>query len=73
MPKCSARMEAREVRSRRRHRMRLALTLEYSTSSLRQMADRRGVSIEAVRQQLARYGVPRRPRGGDWRRFRRAA
>ena len=36
---------------------------EYQTSSIREMAARRGISWQAVQQRLTRAGIPRRPRG----------
>jgi hypothetical protein len=63
------RAAARERRRAHHAERRVTLALEYATASLRQMAARRGVSPEAVGQQLRRYGVPLRPRGGDSRRF----
>jgi len=46
-----------------------ALRAEYATSSLAQMAARRGISHQAVRFQLMVRGIARRPRGGDFRRW----
>lgn len=52
---------------------RQALAAEYQRRSLRQMAAVRGVSWQAVQQQLVRVGVRLRTKGGDQRRFRYAA
>lgn len=44
---------------------------EYATSSLRQMAARRGVSWQWMQQLAKRLGVTLRGKGGDSRRFYR--
>lgn len=44
---------------------------EYATSSLRQMAERRGVSWQWMQQLAKKLGVTLRPRGGDSMRFYR--
>jgi len=48
---------------------REALADEYAESSLRQMGERRGISWQAMQQQLTRAAIPLRSRGGDCRRF----
>jgi hypothetical protein len=49
--------------------VRAALVAEYAESSLRQMGERRGISWQAMQQQLTRAAIPLRSRGGDSRRF----
>jgi hypothetical protein len=53
----------------RSNESRDALAREYRTSSLRQMAARRGVSWQAVQDKLKKRGIALRARGGDFRRF----
>ena len=49
--------------------LRAELMAEYADSSLRQMAQRRGVSWQAIQARLRRLEIPRRTRGGDRRRW----
>lgn len=67
------RARQRAMKAELRRCKRQALAAEYQRRSLRQMAAVRGVSWQAVQQQLVRVGVRLRTKGGDQRRFRAAA
>lgn len=45
-------------------RRKAVLETEYKRSTLTEMGNRRGISWQAMQQEMARYGITLRPRGG---------